>query len=102
MSAKLDELAAQEALLVAASCRLRAHAGSALRRRIARCGRPAGLIGGAVAKPAAAVALVEAIAPLFGLRTPRALGAPRLDRVRRCSASRANGAVASAPTRNRA
>ena len=28
--------------------------------------RPESLIGGAVAKPAAAVALVEAIAPLFG------------------------------------
>jgi hypothetical protein len=30
--------------------------------------RPAGLIGGAVAKPAAAVAMIEAIAPLFGLQ----------------------------------
>ena len=67
MSAKLDELAARKALLVA---RLRLerlqvalHAGE-LREAV----RPAGLIGGAIAKPAAAVALVEAIAPLFGLR----------------------------------
>ena len=67
MSAKLDELAARKALLVA---RLRLerlqvalYAGD-LRDAV----RPAGLIGSAVAKPAAAVALVEAIAPLFGLR----------------------------------
>jgi hypothetical protein len=67
MSAQLDELAARKALLLA---RLRlerlqvALYASDLRNAV----RPAGLIGGAIAKPAAAVALVESIAPLFGLR----------------------------------
>ena len=67
MSAHLDELAARKALLLA---RLRLERmqvtlyASALRDAV----RPAGLIGSAIAKPAAAVALVEAIAPLFGWR----------------------------------
>ena len=30
--------------------------------------RPAGLVGGAIARPAAAIALVDAVARLFGLR----------------------------------
>lgn len=67
MSARLDELAARKALLLS---RLRlermqvALSAGELRDAV----RPAGLIGSAVAKPAAAVALLETIAPLFGLR----------------------------------
>jgi hypothetical protein len=61
MSAKLDELAARKALLLARLRQVALYAGQ-LRDAV----RPAGLIGGAIAKPAAAVALVEAIAPLFG------------------------------------
>jgi hypothetical protein len=67
MSARLDELAARKALLLS---RLRLermqvalHAGE-LRDSL----RPAGLIGSAIAKPAAAVALLQTIAPLFGLQ----------------------------------
>jgi hypothetical protein len=67
MSARLDELAAHKALLLS---RLRLermqvalYAGE-LRDSI----RPAGLIGSALAKPAAAVAVFETIAPLIGLR----------------------------------
>jgi hypothetical protein len=67
MSADLDELAARKALLLS---RLRLE-----RMQVALCAgelrdavRPAGLIGSAVAKPAAAVALLETIAPLFGLQ----------------------------------
>jgi hypothetical protein len=67
MSAHLDELAAHKALLLS---RLRLermqvalYAGE-LRDAI----RPAGLIGSAIAKPAAAVAVFETIAPLIGLR----------------------------------
>jgi hypothetical protein len=67
MSARLDELAAHKALLLS---RLRLermqvalYAGE-LRGAI----RPAGLIGSAIAKPAAAVALFETVAPLIGLR----------------------------------
>lgn len=65
MSRRLDELAARKVLLLS---RLRMerlqvalYAGE-LRDAV----RPAGLIGGAIAKPAAAVALFETIAPLFG------------------------------------
>jgi len=67
MSARLDALAARKALLLS---RLRlermqvALSAGELRDAV----RPAGLIGSAVAKPAAAVALLESIAPLFGLR----------------------------------
>ena len=67
MSARLDEFAAHKALL---RSRLRLerlqvalYAGE-LRDSI----RPAGLIGSALAKPGAAVALFEAVAPLIGLR----------------------------------
>jgi len=67
VSASLDELGARKALLVS---RLRlermqvALAAGELRDAV----RPAGLIGSAVAKPAAAVAVLESIAPLFGLQ----------------------------------
>ncbi|MEO8739721.1 MAG: hypothetical protein ABI537_08465 [Casimicrobiaceae bacterium] len=67
MSAKLDELAARKALLVA-RLRLERLQVALYAGELRDAVRPAGLIGGAIAKPAAAVALVEAIAPLFGLR----------------------------------
>jgi len=67
MSAKLDELAAKKALLVA-RLRLERMQVSLYASELRDAVRPAGLIGGAIAKPAAAVAMVEAIAPLFGLR----------------------------------
>jgi hypothetical protein len=67
MSARLDQLAARKALVLS---RLRIermqvalHAAE-LREAV----RPASLIGSAITKPAAAVALSQAIAPLFGLR----------------------------------
>lgn len=67
MSMRVDELAARKSLLIA---RLRLqrmefalHAGD-----VRSALRPAGLIGGAVAQPAAVVALVETIAPVFGLQ----------------------------------
>ena len=67
MSAKLDELAARKALVIA---RLRIermqvvlYAGE-LRDAV----RPAGLIGSAIARPAAIIALASAGARLFGLR----------------------------------
>jgi hypothetical protein len=67
MSARLDALAARKALLIAQMrlqrMELTLHAGE-VRDAI----RPAGMIGGAIAKPAATIALVEAIAPLFGLQ----------------------------------
>lgn len=67
MSARLDALAARKALLIAQMrlqrMELVLHAGE-VRDAI----RPAGMIGGAIAKPAATIALVEAIAPLFGLQ----------------------------------
>jgi len=67
MSTRLDALAARKALLIAQMrlqrMELSVHAGD-VREAI----RPAGLIGGAIAKPAATIALVEAIAPLFGLQ----------------------------------
>ena len=67
MSAKLDELAARKALLIA-RLRLERLQVSLYAGQLRDAVRPAGLIGGAIAKPAAAVAMVEAIAPLFGLR----------------------------------
>jgi len=67
MSAHLEELAARKALLLSRSrlerMQIALYAGE-LRDSL----RPAGVIGGAVAKPAAAVALLETVAPLFGLR----------------------------------
>ena len=65
MSARLDELAARKALLLA-RLRLERLQVSLYAGQLRDAVRPAGLIGGAIAKPAAAVALVEAIAPLFG------------------------------------
>ena len=65
MSARLDELSARKGLLLSRlrlqRVELALHAGE-LRDAL----RPAGLIGGAIAKPAAAVAVFETIAPLFG------------------------------------
>ena len=67
MSAHLEELAARKALLVSRSrlerMQIALYAGE-LRDSL----RPAGFIGGAIAKPAAAVALLETVAPLFGLQ----------------------------------
>ena len=67
MSRTLAALAARKQLLVAQSdlqrMQLAVYAGDA---RDAL--RPAGLIGGAVARPAAAIAMVDTIARLFGLR----------------------------------
>jgi len=67
MSAHLEELAVRKALLLSRSrlerMQIALYAGE-LRDSL----RPAGMIGGAVAKPAAAVALLETVAPLFGLR----------------------------------
>jgi hypothetical protein len=67
MSRTLAALAARKQLLVAQSelqrMQLALYAGDA---RAAL--RPAGLIGGAVARPAAAIAMVDTIARLFGLR----------------------------------
>ena len=67
MSARLDELAARKALLLA-RLRLERLQVSLYAGQLRDAVRPAGLIGGAIAKPAATVALVEAIAPLFGLQ----------------------------------
>jgi hypothetical protein len=67
MSQKLDELAARKALLVA-RLRLERLQVALYAGELRDAVRPAGLIGGAIAKLAAAVAMVEAIAPLFGLR----------------------------------
>ena len=67
MSARLDELAAEKALLLSRlkleRMQVALYAGE-LRDAV----RPAGLIGSALAKPAAAVALFETIAPLIGMR----------------------------------
>jgi len=67
MSRTLAALAARKQLLVAQSelqrMQLAVYAGDA-REAL----RPAGLIGGAVARPAAAIAMVDTIARLFGLR----------------------------------
>ena len=91
MSARLDELAARKALLLA-RLRLERLQVSLYAGQLRDAVRPAGLIGGAIAKPAAAVALVEAIAPLFGLQ--RLARWVRLGRSRsRCSASHASGAA---------
>ena len=65
MSRHLDELAARKSLLVA-QVRLERMQVSLYAGQLRDAVRPAGLIGGAIAKPAAAVAMVEAIAPLFG------------------------------------
>lgn len=65
MSRHLDELAARKALLVA-QLKLERMQVSLYAGQLRDAVRPAGLIGGAIAKPAAAVAMVEAIAPLFG------------------------------------
>ncbi|MGH8851405.1 MAG: hypothetical protein ACREYD_10445 [Casimicrobiaceae bacterium] len=67
MSRRLDELGARKSLLVAQlrlqRMELALHAGD-----VRSALRPAGLIGGAVAQPAAVIALVETIAPVFGLQ----------------------------------
>jgi hypothetical protein len=67
MSTRLDALAARKALLIAQMrlqrMELSVHAGD-----VREAVRPAGMIGGAIAKPAATIALVETIAPLFGLQ----------------------------------
>lgn len=67
MSKGLDELAAQKAMVITKlrlqRMELALHADD-VRNAI----RPAGMIGGAVAQPAAVVALVETIAPIFGLQ----------------------------------
>ncbi|MEP6943992.1 MAG: hypothetical protein ABI981_13700 [Betaproteobacteria bacterium] len=65
MSQRLDELAARKALLLS-QLRLERMQVSLYAGQLRDAVRPASLIGSAVAKPAAAVALVEAIAPLFG------------------------------------
>jgi hypothetical protein len=67
MSRRQDELAARKALLIA-QLRLERMQVSLYAGQLRDAIRPAGLIGGAIAKPAALVAMVEAIAPLFGLR----------------------------------
>ncbi|HXX86779.1 MAG TPA: hypothetical protein VEN29_22710 [Casimicrobiaceae bacterium] len=67
MSAHLEELAARKALLLS-RLRLERMQVALYAGELRESLRPAGLIGGAVAKPAAAVALLETIAPLFGLQ----------------------------------
>jgi hypothetical protein len=67
MSASLEELASRKALLLA-RLRLERMQVALHAHDLRDAVRPAGLIGGAIAKPAATVALVEAIAPLFGLQ----------------------------------
>ena len=67
MSRRNDELVARKSLLVQ-KLRLQRmefalHAGD-----VRGALRPAGLIGGAIAQPAAVVALVDTIAPVFGLQ----------------------------------
>jgi hypothetical protein len=66
VSRSLANLAARKQLLIAElelqRMQLALHAGDA---RAAL--RPAGMLGGAVARPAATIALVETIAPIFGL-----------------------------------
>jgi hypothetical protein len=66
MSQTLDKLAARKQVLLAELQLQRMQL--ALYAADARAAlRPAGLIGGAVARPAAAIALVDSIAPLLGL-----------------------------------
>ena len=67
MSARLDELAAHKALLLS-RLRLERMQVALYAAELRDAIRPAGLIGGAIAKPAAAVAVFETIAPLIGLR----------------------------------
>jgi hypothetical protein len=67
MTRRLQTLAVRRELLVAQSQLLRMEiALHAAKTRDAL--RPASLLGGAIAQPIAVVALVEAVAPLFGLR----------------------------------
>jgi hypothetical protein len=69
MSASLEDLATRKALLLTRSRLERmqlALSSGELRDAV----RPASLVGSAIAKPAAAVALFEAVAPLFGWRRP--------------------------------
>ncbi len=67
MSQSLQQLAARKQILLAQSqlqrMQFALHAGDA---RDAL--RPAGLVGGAIARPAAAIALVSSVARLFGWR----------------------------------
>jgi hypothetical protein len=67
MSRSLEQLAARKQNLVAQSqlqrMQIALHAGDA---RDAL--RPAGLVGGAIARPAAAIALASTVARLFGLK----------------------------------
>jgi hypothetical protein len=67
MSRSLQELAARKQILVAQSqlqrMQFALHAGD-LRDAL----RPAGLVGGAIARPAAAIALVSTVSRLFGWR----------------------------------
>ena len=65
MSMHLEALAARKALVIA-QLKLERMQVSLYAGQLRDAVRPAGLIGGAIAKPAAAVAMVEAIAPLFG------------------------------------
>jgi hypothetical protein len=67
MSARRDALAVRKALLIA-QLRLERMQVALYAGQVRDAVRPAGLIGGAIAKPAALVAMVEAIAPLFGWR----------------------------------
>ena len=67
MSARLEELASRKALLVS-RLRLERMQVALYAGELRDSLRPAGLIGSAVAKPAAAVAVLETIAPLFGLQ----------------------------------
>src|SRR3989442_14678128 len=69
MSQSLQQLAARKQILVAQSqlqrMQLALYAGDA-REAL----RPAGLVGGAIARPAAVIALASTVARLFGLNRP--------------------------------
>jgi hypothetical protein len=67
VSARLDELAERKQLLVA---RLQLQRMEATLRatELREALRPASLIGGAIAGPAAVIGVIDMVAPLFGLR----------------------------------
>ncbi len=104
MNGALQKLATRKQMLLARlelqRMQLALHAGD-LREAL----RPAGLIGGAVARPAAAIALVDAIAPLLGwhrLARVVRLGAIALAvfRIARAWRGRGPGRAAGEPARS--
>lgn len=67
MSARLDEIAQRKKLLVA-QLQLQRMETTLRTSELREAFRPTSLIGGAIAQPAALIALVDSVASLFGLR----------------------------------